>query len=112
MMLDDIKKIKIENLKSEAHKRVNKIRGKYLDFEVESFADQRSEWRAWKQDNNAPTPVVDKLAEKYGASKADFMAIVEANVLEIIEIQGDLRVKIKMVEAATSEEEVNSIRLA
>ena len=111
MILEELKQRKIERLKSEAKTIIDKLKNKYEDFEVESFVDQRTEWRAWKNDNTAQTPIVDTLANIYGITKDEMMQRIEAKVLYIIQIQGNLRVAIDKVEECETEECLEGIKL-
>ena len=109
--LDILKQQKIKEIRNKYSNRVKEIQSKYEGFEIESFADQRAEYREWKKDNNSPTPIVDKLAEKYGVDKATFMGFVEANILEIVDIQGTMRTKIAQVQTCATQEELNNIEV-
>ena len=67
---------------------IYKLTAKYAPYEIESFVDQRNEWKAWKADKTTATPIVDTLATTRGINKEELMAKIEANVLAIVQLQG------------------------
>ena len=66
----------------------NSLQKQYSAYEVESFVDQRNEWKAWKADETTATPIVDTLATAREITKEELMAKIEANVLAIVQLQG------------------------
>lgn len=57
----------IEKLNLSAEDNVNKVTGKYPEFEKQTFEIQRTEAAAWEADNTVPTPNIDLICmNRYG----------------------------------------------
>ena len=87
------------------------LTAEYAPYEVESFIDQRNEWRAWKADATAATPIVDVLASARGISKEALMAKIEANVLAIVKLQGSQNAIEDSIKACTTIEELEALEV-
>ena len=87
-MVEYKKKCMLYDVASKYQTTVSKLAEKYAPYEVESFVDQRNEWKAWKADETTATPIVDTLATARGVTKEELMAKIEGNVLAIVHLQG------------------------
>lgn len=65
------------------------IRSNYTVYELESFQDQRLEWKAWLSDNTALTPIVDALALSRGIPREMLLQKIGEKVTYLITIQGE-----------------------
>lgn len=108
-VIDALKAYKEQLVKDTVQSLVDQIKGKYAQFEVESFLDQREEWRRWVADKNAPTPYVDALAAARGISKEELMKRIEKKVTALATLQGKQQALIDKIEAATTIEELEAI---
>ena len=108
-VIDALKAYKEQLVKDTVQSLVDKIKSKYAQFEVESFLDQREEWRRWISDPNAPTPYVDALAAARGISKEELMKRIGRKVTALATLQGKQQALIDKIEAATTIEELEMI---
>jgi len=108
-IIDALKAYKEQLVKDTVQSLVDQIKGKYAQFEVESFLDQREEWRRWVADSNAPTPYVDALAAARGISKEELMKRIGKKVTALATLQGKQQALIDKIEAATTIEELEAI---
>ena len=88
VFIDTYKAYLIKAVMDKYQGTVNRLQKHYSAYEIESFIDQRNEWRAWKADETTATPIVDTLATARGITKEELMAKIEANVLAIVQLQG------------------------
>jgi len=102
LALEVLRADKLSQVRKDFQAKIDAITAKYAPYELESFADQRAEWRAWKANSAAATPVVDALAAARGLTTAALMAKIEANVLAITTMQGQQNAIESQIKAATT----------
>ena len=90
---------------------VNAVRNKYSEYEIESFTDQRNEWKLYIADNNAKTPIVDAIANARGISRDDLFTKIGNNVTAIAATQGEQNSKEDAIKACTTIEELEAIEI-
>ncbi|BCD61757.1 hypothetical protein NrS5_53 [Nitratiruptor phage NrS-5] len=106
---DEIKQEKLKEIKNKFQQFINSIKSQYAPYEIESFQDQREEWREWVKDNSTPTPIVDALAQARGIDRVELLNRIGQKVVQIISIQG-LQNKLEdQVNAAQTIDEVEAI---
>jgi len=91
--------------------KVDALARGYAQYELDSFADQRVEYRNWKADDTSPTPVIDAIAAGRGISREDLLAKVEEKVVYIATLQGQQNAKEDEINACTTLEEVEAVKL-
>ncbi len=82
------KAVSILNIKKKYQKIIDDIKSKYSPYELESFVDQRNEWRIYKQDPTSITPFVDAIAKARGITREILFEKIEKKVLSIATLQG------------------------
>jgi len=107
--LDILKARKLSDIIKENQLLVDEINSKYTTYELESFADQRLEWRTWRINNSASTPIVDILAEARGISKDQLMEKIAEKITFIGNIQGAQNKLEDEVKACNTVEEINAL---
>lgn len=67
-MLDALKEEKLKQLNIAAQNYIDRATGvdKLPEFEIQTWATQAAEAKAWQLDRNAPTPVLDSIATARG----------------------------------------------
>lgn len=67
-MLDGLKDEKLKQLNIAAQNYIDRATGvdKLPEFEIQTWATQAAEAKAWQLDRNAPTPVLDSIATARG----------------------------------------------
>ena len=90
---------------------VNAVRNKYSEYEVESFTDQRNEWKLYIADNNAKTPIVDAIANARGISRDDLFTKIGNNVTAIATAQGQQNALEDAIEACATIEDLEAIEI-
>jgi len=107
--LVQLKSDKLQEVRASFQSQVDALRSKYAPYEIESFVDQRAEWRAYKNKSTALTPIVDTLANTRGIPKKDLLSKIEANVLGITILQGQQNALEDTINACTTLEELEAI---
>ena len=108
-LLDINKQLKLLDIRQNYQAKIDAITAKYAPYEVESFADQRAEWRAWHIDSTTPTPIVDALATARGIDREVLLSKIGDNVLAITTIQGEQNALEDRINACTTLEELEAI---
>lgn len=86
--LEKLKENKLFEIRQKFQGIVDFIKSQYAPYEIESFADQRAEWRAWMADNTAKTPIVDALAQARGIDREVLLQRIGEKVTQIVQLQG------------------------
>lgn len=77
----DLKATKIKEINDTAQALIDSLTADYPAFEIETWADQKAEVKAWKADpDNAATPVIDILAAR---RKIDRVAYLTKTLLKV-----------------------------
>ena len=105
-ILDVLKRVKLKFIKDLYQSKINNLMANYNKFELESFADQRTEWKAWKQDDTIATPIIDTLAAARGIDREVLLDKIGKNVLYIVGLQGEQNSIEDAIKACSTEEEL------
>lgn len=107
------KKLKVLELNTLTQTLANIAIASYPEFETKTWEDQRRECTAWHFDNNISTPYIDALANYRGVDRVVYiqrtLAKVESFSAFASKIVGLRQRYADMIDAAASEEELNSI---
>jgi len=110
-LLDIQKEKALSIVRNAFQKKMNEKTSKYAKYELDSFVDQRTEWKLWMQDNDIDTPIVDALAESRGIDRSDLLEKIGYNVIEITKLQGlqnKIEDSIKMCQTAVEIEQLTN----
>ena len=107
--LDISKAFKLKEIKETFQGKINALTAKYNKYEVESFVDQRAEWKAWHLDDTSKTPMVDVIADARGIDREVLLGGIGKNVLFILGVQGEQNKLEDAIKACTTEEELEAI---
>jgi len=110
-LLDINKQLKLLDIKQMYQGKIDNISKKYAPYEVESFVDQRGEWRVWHNDNNAATPIVDALAAARGVDREVLLNKIGANVIALTTIQGEQNALEDKIKACTTQDELDAVEI-
>ena len=86
--IEQVRQEKLSEIRQKFPTLIDSIKSKYAPYEIESFADQRAEWRAWVADNTAKTPIVDALAQARGIDREALLQRIGEKVTQIVQLQG------------------------
>lgn len=110
-IVETLKAIKLSNVLFIYQDKINSIMSRYNEYELDSFADQREEWKKYTADATALTPIVDAMATARGISKEELMAKIGANVIGIATIQGQQNALEDAIKNCTTLEELEAIEV-
>ena len=105
--LDIDKELALNNTRLKYQAIVDKLTASYNDYEIESFVDQRAEWKLFTTDPTSFTPIVDALAAARAITREELFQKIELNVLGLLNIQGAQNATEAAIKASTSYEELD-----
>lgn len=111
LTLEDAKEQKAKEVRDYFQKQIDEMQTKYAPYELQSFTDQKEEWKLWKQDPNASVPIVSAMATARGISKEELMQKIEDNVIGIATLQGQQNKLEDAINACTTLEELEAIEV-
>ncbi len=116
--LEKLREKKLAEIRQKFQGVVDSIKSQYAPYEIESFADQRAEWRAWVAGNTAKTPIVDALAQARGIDREVLLQRIGEKVTQIVQLQGTQNKledqvksmdKVEYIEAVNVDEIIQSV---
>ncbi len=107
--LDRLKQEKLQQVRQHFNQLMNGIVAQSAAYEVATWDTQRVEYTAWLSNNEAPTPYVSALAESRSLTLQDLMARIGLKIEAAARLQGTQHATESLVEAASSEEEIDAI---
>ena len=108
--IEQIRQEKLAEIRQKFQSLIDSIKSQYAPYEIESFADQRAEWRAWVADNTAKTPIVDALAQARGIDREELLQRIGEKVTQIVQLQGTqnrIEDSLKMLSSVEDIEAIN-----
>ena len=107
--IEQVRQEKLTEIRQKFQNLIDSIKSQYAPYEIESFADQRAEWRAWVADNTAKTPVVDVLAQARGIDREELLQRIGEKVTQIVQLQGTQNKLEDQVKSANKIEDIEAI---
>jgi hypothetical protein len=113
--LEEMKVEKLKALKAYVNTKKSELEAPYSGVSVGSFEDKRRELFAWMADDTAATPYVDMLSTMdgvvYQTLRLDLLAAIKAKVQLVAELEQFEDVTRSAIKAASSQAELDAIRL-
>jgi hypothetical protein len=80
ILLENLKIMKIKEVQCRYQKMADDGLARFTKLEQSTFEDQKKEYRAYTEDNNAPTPTIDILCTARGVTKEYLIEKIGANI--------------------------------
>jgi antitoxin component HigA of HigAB toxin-antitoxin module len=109
--LDEAKQVKIQQIRDHFNAIVDTIKQDAAPYEVATWETQRQEYVAWTVNSSSPTPYCSALATVRGLTLQDLMTKIGAKISGLATVQGTQHRLEKLVEAATTIDDVNAVTL-
>ena len=107
---EELQKQKIEDIRQYFDEMVQNVsHANGADFEQDTWETQRNEWMLYSASPSANTPYIDTLSATRGVTKDYLLGRIGYNVLGYAQIQGNLHKYEDMINACTTEEELDQI---
>ena len=117
-MLDGLKDEKLKQLNIAAQNYIDRATGvdKLPEFEIQTWATQAAEAKAWQLDRNAPTPVLDSIATARGIPADTLKAAALRKTLAYEQlaahVAGQRQALQSKIEAAKKQSDLDKIEIA
>ncbi len=106
----DYQKEKARNkVKNAAQNQINSIRVKTPDYEIQTFDIQQTEWVAWLNDNNSPTPNCDIIALGRNMDRIELLTRIGIKVSAVFNILGIQQGKVDLINGCSTIDQINEI---
>lgn len=103
------KRNKIAQVRQHFDGIVSGLKADGASYEVDTWATQKEEYMLWIANNAAMTPYVDALAVARQVDKTALMGKIGAKVVGLASLQGSQHFLEKLIETATTAEEVAAV---
>lgn len=108
-IIDVLKESKAKTLRTKYQKQIDAISSNYAPYELESFTDQKAEWKLYSADNTASTPIVDAMATARGITRDALFTKIGTNITAIATLQGQQNATEDAIKACTTLAELDAI---
>ncbi len=96
-------------VKNAAQYQIDRMRVETPDYEIQTFDIQQTEWVAWLNDNNSPTPNCDIIALGRNMDRIELLTRIGIKVVAVFNILGIQQGNVDLIDNCTSIEDINTL---
>jgi len=110
-IVDRLKTYLSKKVRKAYQEKVDAFSSLYASYEIESFKDQREEWKLYLANYEANTPVVNAMASARGVTREVLFSKIGENVIALASMQGEQNALEDSIKNATTIAELKAVWL-
>jgi len=107
--LEMLKSRKIKDCLNYYQSKKNNFLKHYNELEINTFNDQKQEFRAYQVNNKALTPAINEIATNRGIDRLELLQLVGKKVMSETALIGKQQSKISAIKACKSKKDLDNI---